>query len=55
MIVLFMVVRWISTYTDEVEIPESIWIDRLQPVSVLDPVVNDPFPGQRMDPSPSPS
>jgi len=30
----------------------SIQIHRVQPVSILDPVVNDPLRGQRVDPPP---
>jgi len=48
----FKVVHQISPYAHELELPESIQIHRVQPVSLLDPVSNDPLRGQRIDPPP---
>jgi len=36
----------------ELEMPGSIWIHRVQPVSLLDPVVKDPLEGQVIPPPP---
>jgi len=44
-----MVIRQISTYAYELALPASIRIHRVQPVSLLDPVVNDPLKGQRLN------
>jgi len=43
------VLRRISPYAYELELPASIRIDRVQPVSLLEPVVNDPLDGQRIE------
>jgi len=48
----YKVIRRISPYADELELPVSIRIHRVQPVSLLDPVTNDPLVGQRRDPPP---
>jgi len=42
----YKVVRRISPYAYELELPASIRIHRVQPVSLLDPVVDDPLVGQ---------
>jgi len=42
----------ISHYAYELELPESIRIHRVQPVSHLDPVVEDPLEGQGVPPPP---
>jgi len=47
-----MVVRWVSPYVYELELPASIRIHRVQPVSLLDPLVNDPLEGQQDNPPP---
>ena len=41
-----------SPYAYELELPASIRIYRVQPVSLLDPVVNDPLDGQQVKPPP---
>jgi len=46
------VVRQISPYADALEFPTSIGIHRVQPVSLLDPIVNDALRAQRVDPPP---
>jgi len=43
-----MVVRRVSPYAYDLELPASIRIHRVQPVSLIDPVVNDPLDGQRI-------
>jgi len=48
----FMVVHRISPDAYILELPESIRIHRVQPVSLLDPMVNDPLEGQRVKPPP---
>jgi len=48
----FTVVRQISPYAYQLDLPASIPIHRVQPVSLLDPVVNDPLEGQRANPPP---
>ena len=48
----FLVVRQISPYDDEWELPAAIWIHRVQFVSLLDPVVDDRLDGQHVDPPP---
>lgn len=48
----FAVVRWISSYADELELPASTQIHRVQPVSLLDPVANDPLVRQLVSPAP---
>jgi len=42
----FRVVHQISPYAYELQLPASIRIHQVQPVSLLDPVVNDPDEGQ---------
>ena len=42
----------IFPYSYELEFPASIQIHRVQPVSLLDPVVDDPVAGQRIEPPP---
>jgi len=42
----FTVVRRVSPYAYELELPASIQIHPVQPVSLLDPAVNDPHDGQ---------
>jgi hypothetical protein len=41
-----------SAYAYEVELPASIQIHRVQPISILDPVVDDPLVGQCVAPPP---
>jgi len=41
-----MVVSRVCPYADELELPASIQIHRVQPVSLLDPVVDNPLEGQ---------
>jgi hypothetical protein len=48
----YTVVRRISPYAYELELPASIRIHPVQPVSLLDPVVDDPLVGQRREPPP---
>ena len=48
----YTVVRKISPYAYELELTTSIRIHRVQPVSLLDPVVDDPLVGQRREPPP---
>ena len=45
-------VRRISPYAYELELPESLKIHQVQPVSLLDPVVSDPLDGPRVKPPP---
>jgi predicted GH43/DUF377 family glycosyl hydrolase len=42
----------VSPYAYELELPTSIRIHRVQPVSLLDPVVDDPLEGQVVPPPP---
>jgi hypothetical protein len=46
------VCKQVSPYADELELPASIRIHRVQPVSLLNPVVDDPLEGQVMHPPP---
>jgi hypothetical protein len=48
----YKVLRRISSYAYKLELPASIWIHRVQPVSLLDPVVDDPLMGQKIEPPP---
>jgi len=48
----FMVVHRVSPYAYELELPASIRIRRVQPVSLLDGVVNDSLEGQLVNPPP---
>jgi len=48
----FRVVCQISPYAYELELPASIRIHRVEPVSLLDSVVDDPLREQRIDPPP---
>ena len=48
----FSVVRRISPSAYELELLASIPIHRVQPVSLLDPVVSDPLRGQQFKPPP---
>jgi len=48
----FTVVRRISPYAYEFDLPALIRIHRVQPVSLLYLVVNDPLEGQRVKPPP---
>jgi len=48
----FMVFRPISPYAHDLELPMSMWIHRVQPISVLEPVVHDPLFGQQVVPPP---
>lgn len=48
----FRVVRRVSPDASELELPESIPIHRVQPVSLLDPVVSDQFIGHCFEPTP---
>ena len=48
----YNVLHRISPYGYELELPASIRIHRVQPVSLLDPVVDDPLGGQRIEPPP---
>jgi len=49
----FWVCRQVSPYAYELELPVSIRIHRVQHISLLDPVVDDPFKGQVVVPPPS--
>jgi transposase InsO family protein len=49
-LVPFQVTKQNSPYAYELELPESIRIHRVQPVSHLDPVVEDPLEGQVVPP-----
>jgi hypothetical protein len=49
----FQLKRQVSPYAYELELPASIRIHRVQPVSCLDVVVEDPLVGQRVEPPPS--
>jgi len=48
----FRVQKQVSPYAYELEFPVSIRIDRVQPVSLLDPVDEDPLEGQAVPPPP---
>jgi len=48
----FRVHKQVSPYDYELELPASIRIRRVQPVSLLDIVVEDPLVGQRIEPPP---
>jgi len=48
----YRVIRRISPYAYELELSASIQIHRVQPVSHLDPVTDDPLVGQRREPPP---
>ena len=45
--------KQVSPYAYELELPASIQIHRVQPVSLLDTVVEDPLVGQQVEPPPS--
>ena len=45
--------RKVSPYAYELELPASIQIHRVQPVSIWDTVVENPFVGQRVEPRPA--
>jgi len=49
----FRVCKQVSPYAYELELPASIRIHRVQPVSLLDQVIEDPLVGQRIEPPPS--
>jgi hypothetical protein len=49
----FPVKKTVSPYAYELDQPASIRIHRVQPISLLDPVVNDPLEGQVVPPPPS--
>jgi len=51
-LVPFRVCRQVSPYAYKLELPASIRIHRVQPVSLLDMVVEDPLAGQRVEPPP---
>jgi hypothetical protein len=46
----FVVCQQVSPSAYELELPASIRIHHIQPVSLLDPVVQDPMPGQYVIP-----
>ena len=48
----FRVHKQVSPYAYELDLPASIRIHRVQPVSLLDPVVEDPLEGQVVPPPP---
>jgi len=48
----FRVVRQVSQYAYGIDLPTSIWIHRVHPVSYLDPVVNNQLDGQQIYPPP---
>jgi hypothetical protein len=48
----FKVLRQVSPYAYELELPVSIRIHRVRPVSLLDPVADNPLAGQRIKPPP---
>jgi hypothetical protein len=48
----FRVQKQVSPYSYELELPASIRIHRVQPVYLLDPVVEDPLEGQVVPPPP---
>jgi len=45
-------IRRVSPYVNELDLPESIRIHRVQPVSLLDPVVTDPLEGPQIKSQP---
>ena len=49
----FKVVRQVSSSAYDLELPASIWIHRVEPFPLLDPMVNDPRRGQWVCPTPS--
>lgn len=49
----FPVCRQVSPYANVWELPGSIRIHQVQPVSLLDMVVEDPFMGQQVEPLPA--
>jgi hypothetical protein len=49
----FYIIRIISAYTYELDLPVAIWIHQVQPVSLLDLVVDDALVGQRVVSPPS--
>jgi len=49
----FRVVQRVSAYAYEPELPMSVPIHWVQPIWLLNPVVDDPFVGQRVGPLPS--
>ena len=49
----YTVLPRISPYAYELELPVSIRIHRVQPVSLLDPVLDHPLIGERMEPPPA--
>jgi len=48
----FKVLWRVSPSAYELELPASIRIHRVQPISLLDPVIDDPVIGQRIEPPP---
>ena len=46
------VVHRISPYASGLELPASLWIHRAQPVCLVNPVLNDPLEGHRVNPRP---
>ena len=46
--------KQVSPYVYESELPASIRIHRVQPVSLFDMIVEDPLVGQRVEPPPPP-
>jgi len=48
----FKVLRRVSPYAHELELPACIRIHQVQPISLLDPVIVDPLVGQRIEPPP---
>jgi len=48
----FRVQKQVSPYAYELDLPASVRIHRVQPVSLLDPVVEDPLEGQVVLPPP---
>jgi hypothetical protein len=49
---LFWIQKQVSPYAYELELPASMRIHRVQPVLLLDPVVEDPLEGQVVPPPP---
>jgi hypothetical protein len=49
----FRVRRQVSPYAYVLELPASIWIHRVKPVLLLDPVAEDPMIRQCVEPPPS--
>ena len=48
----YTITRVVSPYAYELEFPASVNLHRVQHVSLLDPVSNDPLPGQHIPPPP---